>query len=81
MQFDINQETENVVSAVYKTMNRVYVPAVQACKGWGHINPPNPKSNEIIKKYISKIMLFVDYLASTYLLYLRYKTSIRVVKV
>ncbi|KAJ8736206.1 hypothetical protein PYW08_006862 [Mythimna loreyi] len=63
-QFDINQETDNVVSAVYKTMRRVYVPALQACRGWGSINPPNPNSNDIIKSYIAKIMLFVDYLAT-----------------
>lgn len=62
--FDMNQETENVVSGIYKTMNRVYVPALQACKAWGDLNPPNPNSLDIIKAYISKIMLFIDYLAS-----------------
>lgn len=62
--FDMNQETENVVSGIYKTMKRVYVPALQACKAWGDLNPPNPKSEDIIKSYISKIMLFIDYLAS-----------------
>ncbi|XP_047042441.1 dynein axonemal heavy chain 8-like [Helicoverpa zea] len=64
-QFDINQETENVVSGIYKTLHRVYLPALQVCKGWGHLNPPNPKSDDIVKFYISKIMLFVDYLAKT----------------
>ncbi|CAH0592601.1 unnamed protein product [Chrysodeixis includens] len=64
-QFDINQETANVVSAVYKTMHRVYVPALKACKAWGDINPPNPFSDEIIRRYILKIMLFVEYLAKT----------------
>lgn len=62
--FDFNQETENVVSGIYKTMNLVYVPALKACKAWGDINPPNPNSVDIIKSYISKIMLFIDYLAS-----------------
>ncbi|CAG9137209.1 unnamed protein product [Plutella xylostella] len=63
--FDIDQETENVVSAVFKTMMNVYVPALQACKAWGDLNPPNPKSSDIIKEYISKIMLFIDYLEKT----------------
>lgn len=62
--FDMNQETENAVSGIYNTMQRVYVPALQACKAWGDINPPNPRSVDIIKTYISKIMLFIDYLAS-----------------
>lgn len=60
----MNQETENVVSGIFKTMNRVYVPALQVCKAWGDINPPNPRSQDIIKTYISKIMLFIDYLES-----------------
>lgn len=60
----MNQESENVVSGIYKTMNRVYIPALQNCKAWGDINPPNPRSEEIIKFYVSKIMLFIDYLAS-----------------
>lgn len=64
MVFDINQETENVVSAVFKTLKDVYVPALETCKAWGDINPPNPKSADIIKEYISKIMLFIDYLES-----------------
>lgn len=64
--FDIDQETENVVSAVFKTMMNVYVPALQACKAWGDLNPPNPKSSDIIKEYISKIMLFIDYLESKF---------------
>ncbi|KAJ0182474.1 hypothetical protein K1T71_001843 [Dendrolimus kikuchii] len=63
--FDMNQETENVVSGIFKTMNRVYVPALQSCKAWGDLNPPNPNSVDIIKAYISKIMLFIDYLAKT----------------
>ncbi|KAL0851104.1 hypothetical protein ABMA28_006975, partial [Loxostege sticticalis] len=63
--FDMNQESENVVSGIYKTMNRVYIPALQNCKAWGDINPPNPRSEEIIKFYVSKIMLFIDYLAKT----------------
>lgn len=62
--FDVNPETDNVVSGIYKTMTRVYLPALKACQGWGDINPPNPNSDDIIKLYISKIMLFVDYLAS-----------------
>ena len=60
----MNQETDNVVSGICKTMQRVYIPALKACEGWGDINPPNPKSDEIIKRYISKFVLFVDYLAS-----------------
>ncbi|CAH0727356.1 unnamed protein product, partial [Brenthis ino] len=63
--FDMNQEKENVVSGIFKTMQRVYVPALQACQAWGDLNPPNPKSKDIIKSYISKIMLFIDYLAKT----------------
>ncbi|XP_060805314.1 dynein axonemal heavy chain 8 [Amyelois transitella] len=63
--FDMNQETENVVSGIYKTISRVYIPALQVCKAWGDINPPNPRSADIIKSYISKIMLFVDYLEKT----------------
>nr|XP_026487863.1 dynein heavy chain 8, axonemal-like [Vanessa tameamea] len=63
--FDMNQETENVVSGIYATMQRVYVSALQACQAWGDLNPPNPKSEEKIKTYISKIMLFIDYLAKT----------------
>lgn len=62
----MNQETENVVSGIFKTMQRVYVPALQACQAWGDLNPPNPKSKDIIKSYISKIMLFIDYLASEF---------------
>jgi hypothetical protein len=62
--FDMNPETDNVVSGIYKTMNHVYVPALSVCKAWGDINPPNPKSEDIIKTYVSKIMLFIDYLAS-----------------
>lgn len=61
---DVDQQTENIVSAIYKTMNRVYIPALKECKAWGDINPPNPKSQDIIKSYISKVMLFIDYLAS-----------------
>lgn len=68
--FDMNQETENVVSGIFKTLNLVYVPALQACKAWGDINPPNPNSVDIIKSYISKIMLFIDYLASKSILLL-----------
>lgn len=64
--FDMNQETENVVSGIYKTMSRVYIPALQACKAWGDINPPNPRSEAIIRTYVSKIMLFNDYLASKF---------------
>ncbi|RVE46462.1 hypothetical protein evm_008872 [Chilo suppressalis] len=63
--FDMNPETENVVSGIFKTMREVYVPALKACKAWGDINPPNPRSEDIIKTYISKIMLFIDYLAKT----------------
>ncbi|XP_022821404.1 dynein heavy chain 8, axonemal-like [Spodoptera litura] len=65
MLLDINQETENVVSSIFKIMKRAYIPALQACQGWGRLNPPNPKSQEIIKSYISKIMMFVDYLEQT----------------
>lgn len=60
----MNQETGNVVSGIYKTMINVYVPALQACKAWGDLNPPNPRSADTIQMYISKIMLIVDYLAS-----------------
>lgn len=62
MLLDINQETENVVSSIYKIMKRAYIPALKACQGWGRLNPPNPKSEESIKSYISKIMMFVKYL-------------------
>lgn len=60
----MNPETDNVVSGICKTMQRVYIPSLKKCQAWGDINPPNPNSDEIIKKYISKIVLFVDYLAS-----------------
>ncbi|XP_072937033.1 dynein axonemal heavy chain 8 [Epargyreus clarus] len=63
--FDMNQETENVVSGIFKTLQRVYIPALQACKAWGDLNPPNPRSADTIKTYISKIMIFIDYLAKT----------------
>ncbi|PZC81902.1 hypothetical protein B5X24_HaOG211688 [Helicoverpa armigera] len=63
--FDINPESANVVSGIYNTMTRVYMPALNSCQGWGDINPPNPNSKDIIKTYISKIMLFNDYLAKT----------------
>lgn len=66
MIFDVNPESENVVSAIFKTMSRVYIPALLACKAWGDINPPNPKSVDIVKEYISKIMLFIDYLESKF---------------
>lgn len=62
----MNQETENVVSAIYKTMSRVYIQALTVCKAWGDLNPPNPNSTDITKSYISKIMLFIDYLASKF---------------
>lgn len=64
MMFDLNPETENVVSAVYNTLSRTLIPALRVCSGWGDVNPPNPKSGNIIKYYISKVMLFMDYLAS-----------------
>ncbi|KOB75592.1 Dynein heavy chain 8, axonemal [Operophtera brumata] len=64
---DMNQETENVVSGIYKTMQSVYIPALQACKAWGDINPPNPNSAAIISFYISRIMLFIDYLATSFI--------------
>lgn len=70
--FDVNPETDNVVSAIYHTMTRVYIPALKVCKGWGDINPPNPNSATIIKTYESKIMLFVDYLASECSLVFKY---------
>ncbi|XP_047526251.1 dynein axonemal heavy chain 8 [Pieris napi] len=63
--FDMNQESENVVSGIFRTMKRVYVPALNVCKAWGDLNPPNPRSAEIINTYISKIMLFTDYLEKT----------------
>lgn len=63
----MDPETENVVSGVYKTMKRVYMPALHACKAWGDLNPPNPNSVNIIKTYVSKILLFIKYLESTYL--------------
>lgn len=62
--FDVNQETENVVSATDTTMALVYMPALHTCSAWGDINPPNPRSEDIIKEYISKIELFVEYLSS-----------------
>ncbi|XP_037867099.1 dynein axonemal heavy chain 8 isoform X4 [Bombyx mori] len=62
---DMNQETENVVSGIFKTMDRVYIPAIKCCKAWGDLNPPKPNSEDIIKTYISKVMLFIDYLAKT----------------
>lgn len=68
MMFDINPESENVVSAVYKTLMRTIVPALQACSGWGDINPPNPKSDAIIKYYRSKVMVFIHYLESKFCL-------------
>ncbi|XP_045497912.1 dynein axonemal heavy chain 8 [Colias croceus] len=63
--FDMNQESENVVSGIYRTIKRVYIPALNVCKAWGDLNPPNPRSSDIIKTYISKIMLFSDYLEKT----------------
>lgn len=62
--FNMDSETENVVSGIFKTMKRAYVPALQKCKAWGDLNPPNPKSVDLIKYYISKFMLFIDYLES-----------------
>lgn len=73
----MNQETENVVSGIFKTMKRVYIPALEACQAWGDLNPPNPNSKDIIKSYISKIMLFIDYLASElYLVYFIFITKV-----
>lgn len=66
MMFDVNPNTENVVSAIYKTLLNTLVPALKACSGWGDINPPNPKSESIIKHYLSQIMMFIDYLASEF---------------
>ncbi|KAL4712627.1 hypothetical protein ACJJTC_007924 [Scirpophaga incertulas] len=63
--FNMNPETDNVVSGIYKTMSNIYAPALQVCKAWGDINPPNPRSDDIIRTYVSKIMLFFDYLAKT----------------
>lgn len=64
MPLDINQETENIVSGIFKAMMATYMPALKNCQAWGDINPPNPNSEAIIKYYISKMNLFVDYLAS-----------------
>lgn len=66
MMFDINPDTENVVSAVYKTLSRSIVPALESCSGWGDINPPNPKSETYIRYYKTKVMLFMDYLQSEF---------------
>lgn len=81
MRFDINPETENIVSAVYNTLMRTIVPALRVCSGWGDVNPPNPKSADIINYYISKVMLFMDYLASEFFnLYYLSVYNLRVVK-
>lgn len=45
-------------------MLKVYIPALKVCQAWGDLNPPNPNSADIIATYVSKIMLFIDYLAS-----------------
>ncbi|XP_061708954.1 dynein axonemal heavy chain 8 [Cydia pomonella] len=62
---DMDQERENVVSGVFKMLTSAYVPALKACKAWGDINPPNPKSDDMIKTYLSRMNLFFDYLAKT----------------
>ncbi|KPJ08753.1 Dynein heavy chain 8, axonemal [Papilio machaon] len=62
---DISSEKDNVVSGIYKTMVQVYIPALKECQAWGDLNPPNPRSGDIIPSYISKIMLFIDYLEKT----------------
>ncbi|KPI94920.1 Dynein heavy chain 8, axonemal [Papilio xuthus] len=62
---DISSEKDNVVSGIYKTMVQVYIPALKECQAWGDLNPPNPRSGDIIPAYISKIMLFIDYLEKT----------------
>lgn len=69
MMFDINPDTENVVSAVYKTLSRSILPALLSCSGWGDINPPNPKSETYISYYKTKVMLFMDYLLSEFFIY------------
>lgn len=66
MMFNLDPETQNVVSAAYNTLMRTVIPALQVCTGWGDVNPPNPKSENIIKYYISKVLLFMDYLASEF---------------
>ncbi|XP_041975311.1 dynein axonemal heavy chain 8 [Aricia agestis] len=63
--FDMNQKTGNVVSGIFNTFRDVYVPALKNCGAWGDLNPPNPKSRDVISAYISKIMLFIDYLEKT----------------
>lgn len=68
MMFDINPDSENVVSAIYKTLMRTLVPALQVCSAWGDVNPPNPKSETIIGYYRSKVMFFMNYLASKFCL-------------
>ncbi|CAB3256562.1 unnamed protein product [Arctia plantaginis] len=62
---DMRKETDNIVSGLYKTLERIFLASLEQCKGWGDLNPPNPKSEEMIKYYISKIKLFIDYLAKT----------------
>lgn len=61
---DMRKDTDNIVSGIYNTLERVFLASLEQCKGWGDLNPPNPKSEEIINFYISKIKLFIDYLAS-----------------
>lgn len=75
MSLDVNPETENVVSAIYKIMSRTVVPALQVCSGWGDINPPNPRSETMIKYYISNVMLFMDYLESELYLFVHSKRA------
>ncbi|KOB72744.1 putative Ciliary dynein heavy chain [Operophtera brumata] len=64
---DMNQETENVVSGIYKTMKSVYIPALQACQAWGDINPPNPNKTktdlDCCTRFKINLMLYEDELS------------------
>lgn len=68
---DMKGPKDNIVSGIFNTMNRVYVPSLKECKAWGDLNPPNPRSQDMIAYYVSKIKLFVDYLESEYGAYTR----------
>lgn len=60
----MDPDTQNVVSSIYNTLKKIYMPSLRVCKAWGDLNPPNPNSVDVIKSYISKMMLFVNYLQS-----------------
>ncbi|GBP33368.1 Dynein heavy chain 5, axonemal [Eumeta japonica] len=56
---------KSIVAGIYDTLKRAYLPALAECKGWGDLNPPNPNSAELVKTYVSRIVLFVDYVEKT----------------